>query len=116
MECIICGKEIRPGDGCTVPGYYAIKHVPDRYHQNERRNQRRDQIFPGHVDCIDYPADLGDRHFAEWAGKALLKERTIRAELQRKLDEDIQIIHRALHNLPDELITDYIAEAYGENR
>ena len=112
MECIICSNECRPGDACTVPGYYVMKHARNRYPQNSYG----DLTFPGHLDCIDHPADLGDRHFAEWAGKALLKERTIRAKLQRKLDEDIQIIHRALHNLPDELITDYIAEVYGENR
>ena len=109
MPCIVCGNEINePSEGCELPSTYTRKHLPDRH------SQRIVGFWhdPAHLDCVEHPADMGDAAYREWASKMLLRERNGRESLERKMESELEIIHRALHALPPEMISGYIAELY----
>ena len=71
-----------------------------------------------HFECVEKVMSLTDlanrepAQFNKWAIWAITKERDQREALETKIQAEFELIHRALHALPSDMIVKYMEELY----
>ena len=65
-----------------------------------------------HFECVEDPARLPAEQFQKYAVWHMCRDRQERQAFEARVNQEFEIIHRALHALPTELTVSYMAEIY----
>ncbi len=110
MNCIICGNEIDLDDYVEVSNAYIERYHPDRLESGGRVIGSWQVSV--HFECVERHESVDTASLARWAGRRVMHERQKREALEKKVNDELALIHRALHALPPAMVEAYIAELY----